>query len=684
MEVYGAYRANVALVRDAIRENKAQMGSVDSALGTFQTGLLRVEREMLPIYSLTDKLRATQRNIDLCVLELRGVRENFVAAQELSGTLMNGSKFGQDEYVRALQKLLDAIAFLESHRSYEGSSKALEQAKELLAQARRRCMADFVSAVGVLSRASRDASGDASDAAVAARSKRTAESATGGVLTWSSPSKKETNKVSQLLHCLLSSDIDQTELFTEYGKQRFQVVLMAMSDDDASVDAMLPSSVGFHVAANSVAELADTLHDIESSIGAEKRLAQAIFPTEELAHAAFRYAAHPVLDALRGDLETGLQLALASASSASVSLLSPLSPGAMAGGGKQPTAAQALDPFKLLALHELVVARAGDLEALVAPPLLLRDRKGVGRDDPWVLSHLLAATVAQLASATKQKLFGFQFELTDRIGVGDRSLSKDGNVHPVSSYMLSFLRQLCEHTKPLKVLLARQESNLTPKSFVETVVMQLTEALQTKSAQFRGRSDLKQLFLVNNLGYIASSLLHCMAAGGGAGTCATSALSSAHSSEAEDIETHIQTEIRPRLEQLRDEAIEQFVDGSYRSFQSFLVEPTEKLVYARGSDLLTLESGRLLKEKFARFNTQLDDICKTHKSFVVAEPQVRHRIIQAAVDAIIPQYTKFYGKYSLVHFSKKNSSRYLKYTPATAEQALKELFMGEAVASEHK
>lgn len=153
--------------------------------------------------------------------------------------------------------------------------------------------------------------------------------------------------------------------------------------------------------------------------------------------------------------------------------------------------------------------------------------------------------------------------------------------------MLSFLRQLCEHTKPLKVLLVHQESNLTPKSFIETVVMQLTEALQSKSAQFKGRGDLKQLFLANNFGYIANSLPHCKSA------------ISAHSGEADDIEVHIQTEIRPRLERLRDEAIEQFVDGSYRSFQSFLVEPTEKLVYAKGGDLLTLESGRLLKEKFA-------------------------------------------------------------------------------------
>jgi exocyst complex protein 7 len=57
------------------------MSRVDHSLTTFQSGLLGVEREMLPIYKLTEKLRETQKNIDLCVQELRCVNENFVAAQ---------------------------------------------------------------------------------------------------------------------------------------------------------------------------------------------------------------------------------------------------------------------------------------------------------------------------------------------------------------------------------------------------------------------------------------------------------------------------------------------------------------------------------------------------------------------------------------------------------------------------
>jgi hypothetical protein len=116
MEIYGAYRSNVARIRDAITENKVrflcrlslhkigddqrllacsnelnvivavpqtQMRQVNQSLGMFQSGLLCVEREMLPIYKLTERLRETQKNIDLCVQELRKINENFIAAHEV-------------------------------------------------------------------------------------------------------------------------------------------------------------------------------------------------------------------------------------------------------------------------------------------------------------------------------------------------------------------------------------------------------------------------------------------------------------------------------------------------------------------------------------------------------------------------------------------------------------------------
>lgn len=56
---------------------------MNGALSTFQDGLVGIEREMLPIYQLTEKLRITQRNIDLCIEELDRVRRDFRASHEV-------------------------------------------------------------------------------------------------------------------------------------------------------------------------------------------------------------------------------------------------------------------------------------------------------------------------------------------------------------------------------------------------------------------------------------------------------------------------------------------------------------------------------------------------------------------------------------------------------------------------
>ena len=61
------------------------MAQVRQSLGTFQKGLVRVEVEMLPIYKLTERLRETQKNIDLSIDQLRRVSANFVAAQQVCG-----------------------------------------------------------------------------------------------------------------------------------------------------------------------------------------------------------------------------------------------------------------------------------------------------------------------------------------------------------------------------------------------------------------------------------------------------------------------------------------------------------------------------------------------------------------------------------------------------------------------
>ncbi|KAF4041025.1 Exo70 exocyst complex subunit [Phytophthora infestans] len=603
MEVYEAYGDGVARIREAVMENQLQMRQVEQSLRVFWAS--RGDAAGLQAHGAAKR---HTKNIDLSVLELRQINENFVAAHQLAPVLLSGSKFEQDEYIKALNKLLVAIKFLEGHRSFEGSGKAQDQTRELLTQVRRKCLADFVSVVSVLSRGERNDDGG---------------------LKWVEPSKHDVSRAAQLLDCLLISGVDPKELLREYGKQRFDVIRMFIGEDPSG------GSMGFDLNTPATA-LAKRLNDIEVTIEAERILAILIYSNEELANAAFRHSAHQVLESWKKEID--------------VSLRPP----------KQ------LDAVKLLLAHDLLHSRLEALESAVLPPLLLRDREEKELEDPWLLSKAIHAIVTELAQTAKQKLFNFQPVLVE--ASGDRTITKNGNVHNFQSrksltYSLNFLRKVCDQAKPLKILLEK-DTDVTAVGFVDTVVTQLIGALTAKADQLKGREGLKQLFLVNNFGYVANSLPHCI------------------QPDDADLEKQLHGTIKPRVDVMRNDALGAFIRLSYGAFKENLSDPTEKLQYAKGGNVLTLESGRLLKGKFSKFNDQLEELYKTQRTYVVAEVPIRQYLIRTAVDTIIPAYKAFYEKYSVIQFSRKHASRYLKYTPPAAQNLLTDLYSGEASAGD--
>jgi hypothetical protein len=156
-----------------------------------------------------------------------------------------------------------------------------------------------------------------------------------------------------------------------------------------------------------------------------------------------------------------------------------------------------------------------------------------------------------------------------------------GFVHsPFLSQTLNFLRKVCDQAQALKALLAR-DSDVSSVSFIDTVVAQLVEALLAKAELLKGRESLRQLFLVNNFGYVVNSLPHCS------------------QPDDADLERQLHGSIKPRVEAMRNDALAAFIQLSYVSFTECLSDPTETLQYAKGGNVLTLESGRLVKGKFS-------------------------------------------------------------------------------------
>jgi hypothetical protein len=100
------------------------------------------------------------------------------------------------------------------------------------------------------------------------------------------------------------------------------------------------------------------------------------------------------------------------------------------------------------------------------------------------------------------------------------------------------------------------------------------------------------------------------------------------------------------------------------------------LEYVKGTQALTFESGRLVKARFAAFNTAMEGIYTHQKGFSVPDGGLRGRLREEAKMTLLPSYTAFYEKFQGTQFSKKHMDQYLRFPPATVGKMVEELYAG--------
>ena len=83
---------------------------------------------------------------------------------------------------------------------------------------------------------------------------------------------------------------------------------------------------------------------------------------------------------------------------------------------------------------------------------------------------------------------------------------------------------------------------------------------------------------------------------------------------------------------------------------------------------------RLLKAKFSMFNSGMDAFLAQQGEWRVSSASLREHLGELLVDSIYPIYLEFFSTYSIIPFSKKHMSGYLKYQPKIIEDKLKHFF----------
>ena len=99
-----------------------------------------------------------------------------------------------------------------------------------------------------------------------------------------------------------------------------------------------------------------------------------------------------------------------------------------------------------------------------------------------------------------------------------------------------------------------------------------------------------------------------------------------------------------------------------------------ELSYKDNKDILSLESGRLIKSRFSGFIEDFERVYLVHRTFTVIDHKLRETLQNDIRRVFLAKYQTFFDKYASIKFSKKNMETYLKYPPKKLDSLIGQLF----------
>jgi exocyst complex protein 7 len=259
---------------------------------------------------------------------------------------------------------------------------------------------------------------------------------------------------------------------------------------------------------------------------------------------------------------------------------------------------------------------------------------------------------------------------------------KDASVSTVSSDVVRAIRLISPYVSAYKSISKRRALPWDPNmgeeageldSYVRYLVMRLLNSLKGKALNYTrdGRDDSQaksSLFLINNSFYLLEEL--------GPGS---SDQENKNDSEHYTIEgSWFIDKVNKIMESEKSKYL-----GHWEALNTHLTAVgTTDIEYQKNDEnVLSLESGRLIKQRFSGFNEDFERTFALHKKLCVIDNRLRLQLQGDVASLFLPRYRKFYDKYTKLRFSKKHQEEYTKYSPDTIAKMLGELYTSPEPAS---
>ncbi|XP_022852300.1 exocyst complex component EXO70B1-like [Olea europaea var. sylvestris] len=251
-----------------------------------------------------------------------------------------------------------------------------------------------------------------------------------------------------------------------------------------------------------------------------------------------------------------------------------------------------------------------------------------------------------------------------------RKTLQNGEIHPLTRYVMNYVKLLVDYSDTLNALLENAEdelrrveignidnSEMKSMSLIGQRLLALMKSLESnleeKSRMYEDTA-MQYIFLMNNILYIVQKV---------------------KDSELQNLLGD--NWIKKRRGQIRQYAT-QYLRASWSNALSCLKDVGIGIVGSSSN-----ASKVALKERFKNFNACFEDIYRVQTAWKVPDPQLREELRISISEKVLPAYRAFVGRFGSHLESGRNAGKYIKYTPDELENYLLDLFEGTPLILHH-
>ncbi|MED6135329.1 hypothetical protein PIB30_117718 [Stylosanthes scabra] len=633
-----------SMMRESLQKSQTITDNVVTILGSFDHRLSALETAMRPTQIRTHSIRKAHENIDKTLKAAEGILAHFDQYRQAEAKILKGPHEDLENYLDAIEKLRSNIQFFGSKKGFKSGDGIVFHANNLLAKAISKLEDEFKQLLSSYSKpveperlfdclpnSMRPSSGSPSQegdpTAKNPSSNHHSDShnnnnADAVVYT---PPALIPPRILPLLHDLAQQMIEaghRQQLLKIYRDARSNVLEESLQK--LGVEKLNKDDVQKLQWEILEAKIGNWIHFMRIAV-------KLLFAGER-----------KVCDQIFEGFDSLSEQCFAEVTTNSVTML--LSFGeAIAKSKRSPEKL-----FVLLDMYEIMQELHSEIETLFKGKACTEIREA-------------AMSLTKRLAQTAQETFGDFEEAVEKDAT--KTAVTDGTVHPLTSYVINYVKFLFDYRSTLKQLFQEFEGG-DDSSQLASVTMRIMQALQTnldgKSKQYRDPA-LTHLFLMNNIHYIVRSVRR---------------------SEAKDLLGDDWVQRHRRIVQQHANQYKRNAWAKILQCLSIqgLTSSGGGSSTAGGDGAAGSSSGAsraLVKDRFKTFNVMFEELHQKQSQWTVPDTELRESLRLAVAEVLLPAYRSFVKRFGPLVESGKTPQKYIKYTAEDLDRMLGEFFEGK-------